>query len=105
MRDAKELTTEITNYLNTYSFKDAGAEFCVAMSREHRTLQNSFTRLVLQWLEYIATDEYRTDDRNASGKEIAKELLAAFAEKKKEEGFTGITLEMVSLPSGYCRFI
>ena len=49
--DAKELTSEITNYLNTYG--DKSVEFNEAMSREHRTLQQNFTRLCLAWIEVL----------------------------------------------------
>lgn len=95
--EAKELTKEITNYVN--SFGDKSVEFNKAMSSEHRTLQANFTRLALAWLEYVASDEYRTDLRNEGCKKIASELMESFKEKKRAEGFTGITLELVSKPS------
>ena len=44
--DAKELANEITNYLNTYG--DKSVEFNEAMSREHRTLQQNFTEIMLR---------------------------------------------------------
>lgn len=95
--EARELTNQITNYVN--SFNDKSVEFNKAMSNEHRTLQTNFTRLALAWIEYVASDEYRTDLRNEGCKKIASELLELFKEKKRAEGFTGTTLEMVSKPS------
>lgn len=103
MKQTKEVVQEITDYVNT--FNDKGEEFCEAMSREHRTLQQSFTRLCLKWLEHCASDEYRTDARNEQSKRIAMELLKGFKELKEKEGFTGDTLKLMSKPSGYLGFI
>ena len=97
--DARELTNEITNHLN--SFNDKSEEINNAMSREHRTLQQNFTRLCLKWLEYVASDEYNTDGRNEQSKEVAQTLLNGFREIKAKEGYTGKSLEMMSKPSGY----
>lgn len=103
MKTTKELVNDITDYVNTFSNK--GEEFCKVMSVEHRTLQQSFTKLCLTWLEHCAKDEYQTDLRNEDSKKIAKELMEAFREKKMKEGYTGETLELMSKPSGYLRFI
>lgn len=92
-----ELINEITNYVN--SFKNQGPEFCAAMSVEHKTLQQNFTRLCLQWIEHVASSDYKTDARNEDSKKIACELLQAFREKQEQAGFTGETLDLVSLPS------
>lgn len=110
MTTTKELVQEFSDYVNT--FNDKGKEFCDVMSNfcndmsvEHRTLQQSFTKLCLQWLEHCASDEYRTDARNEGSKEIAKQLLSLFKEKQMKEGFTGDTLDLMSKPSGYLRCI
>ena len=106
MKQAKELVQEFTDYVN--SFNDKGQEFikamdciCNEMSCEHRTLQQSFTKLCLQWLEHCASNEYRFDGRNEQSHQIAKELLAGFRDKQIKNGFTGETLKMMSKPSGY----
>lgn len=99
MTQTKELVQDITDYLNT--FNDKSPEFCQTMSSEHRTLQQSFTKLCLKWLEHCASDEYRTDPRNEQSKKIAMELMDCFKEKQIQEGFTGETLKMMSKPSGY----
>lgn len=103
MKNTKEVVQEITDYVNT--FNDKGKEFCQAMSCEHRTLQQSFTKLCLQWLEHCASEEYRTDARNEGSKKIARELLEGFRDKQIKEGFTGETLELMSKPSGYLPHI
>ena len=99
MKETKELVREVSDYVNTFNNKEA--EFCQAMSCEHRTLQQSFTKLCLSWLEHVASPEYRTDGRNEQSQEIAKQLLAGFRDKQIQEGFTGNTLEMMSKPSGH----
>jgi len=103
MKDTKELVQEISDYVNT--FGDKSQEFCQAMSVEHRTLQQSFTKLCLKWLEHVASDEYRTDGRNEQSQKIAKELLDGFKEKQIKEGYTGETLKLMSKPSGYLSCI
>ena len=50
-------------------------EFCVLMGREHRTLQQSFTRLCLKWIHHASKDSYGTDPRNEYSKKTAKEIV------------------------------
>jgi hypothetical protein len=83
MKNTKELVQEFSDYVNT--FGDKSQEFCQAMSVEHRTLQQSFTKLCLKWLE--------------------QELLDGFKEKQIKEGYTGETLKLMSKPSGYLSCI
>ena len=97
--DSRELTNIITNHLNT--FGDKSEAFNEAMSREHRTLQQNFTRLCLKWLEHVASDNYSTDGRNEQSKDIAQTLLNGFKELKIKEGYSGHSLDMMSKPSGY----
>ena len=63
----------VSDMLNNFSFDDAG--FCKAMEQEHKTLQQSFTRLCIHWLCTCASDEYRTDGRNQASHDIAKALI------------------------------
>ncbi len=80
--DVKQLGIEaakkVSNVVN-YSGGYGNDSFIQEMSNEHRTLQQSFTRLCLQWLEYIASTD-RVDGRNISSKKVAKELHEGFAE-------------------------
>ena len=57
----KELVRTITGALNSFSFKYE--EFCKEMEYEHRTLQQSFTRLCVCWLRHCADMEHY-DARN-----------------------------------------
>jgi hypothetical protein len=75
---AKKLTNDITDYLNTFNDREKSDSFNKAMSNEHRTLQQNFTRLALRWIEHVASDNYQTDPRNESSKHICKQLLEHF---------------------------
>ena len=99
----KELVNEITDYLNSYSSKTK--EFNSQMSVEHRTLQQSFTRLCLGWIEFVASDEYRTDPRNQDSKAVCMKLMQCFRREMASEGYTNETLDLMSKPSGCCAHI
>lgn len=68
--------TFMGNIVNPMSFKPD--TFIQAMSTEHRTLQQSVTRLMLQWLEHVASPEYRRDLRNESSHLVCKEMINGF---------------------------
>jgi len=101
--NTKEVVQTMSNFVNSFSVTHE--EFCNEMSREHRTLQQSFTRLCLQWIEHVASEEYRTDGRNEGSKAVAKELLKGFKDQRVLEGYTGKSLETMSKPSKYVGMI
>ena len=69
----KENVQMVSDMLNSFSFDPEG--FCKEMTREHRTLQQSFTRLCIHWLCTCASDEYQFDGRNEASHEIAKAII------------------------------
>ena len=73
MNSEKKNVEVVSNMLNSFSFNPE--EFCKEMTREHRTLQQSFTRLCIHWLCTCASDDYRYDGRNEASHEIAKALI------------------------------
>ena len=93
MNDSKKLANEITNYLST--FGDKSEEFNNAMSTEHRTLQQNFTRLVLGWVEHVASNEYRHDGRNEASHNTCKQLMDGFRTIQEREGYDGETLNFM----------
>jgi len=75
--------TEITNYVNSTSRHE---DFNLSMQSQHRTLQQSFTKLCLAWVEHVASDNYRTDPRNEASKEICQRIMLLWkADIAKEE--------------------
>lgn len=77
--EAKELATTVSNGINNMSFNYE--EFIAEMGNDHRTLQQSFTRLCLAWLNHVGNDDYRYDGRNEASHKIAKELIEMYTEK------------------------
>ena len=71
-KDNKNVET-VSTMLNDFGFSAKG--FCESMTREHRTLQQSFTRLCIEWLQTCADAEYRYDGRNEASHEVAKALI------------------------------
>lgn len=65
--------TGVLNYMSNDSERGYLA-FSVAMEREHRTLQQAFTRLCLAWFLFAANPDYRTDLRNEATHELAATL-------------------------------
>jgi hypothetical protein len=81
---AKELAGQVTDYVNSYS-NDRNKQFAVALCSEHRTLQQSALRMMLETIELMASDDYRTDGRNEGSKTTAKRLMKGFAKVIAEE--------------------
>ena len=76
MITTKETVTTMTDFVNNFSHDNK--EFCELMSREHRYLQEEFTRLCLEWIATCGSDDYRFDGRNEYSHVICKELCKHF---------------------------
>lgn len=70
MSELKETVKAITDGVNTFSLDQN--EFNSLMSKEHRTLQQAFTRLCVGWIKHCGSDEYRFDGRNEASHEFGK---------------------------------
>jgi hypothetical protein len=66
----------MSTFVNSYNVD--GKAFIQEMNKEHRTLQQAFTKLCLQWIENVGSEDYRTDGRNEQSKETCKKLLSTF---------------------------
>lgn len=77
---AKETVGMVTDYLNSFSSKEQ--EFINEMNMEHRTLQQSFTKLCLAWLENCAKEDYHFDGRNEASHKVSKEVVEGFRDAK-----------------------
>lgn len=75
---AEELSGYIEDYFNSFSSKEKA--LIEQLERTHRTLQQSFTKFTLMWIEHLATDEYRVDGRNECSQMVAKQMMVAFKE-------------------------
>jgi hypothetical protein len=70
---AEELTDLISRYVNKYSIDHR--YFNHAMDRKHRTLQQAFMGVVLNWILHVSDND--CDGRNIYSKETAKEIVDA----------------------------
>lgn len=67
------IAEKFTGELNCFGFDYKGV--CEAMLREHRTLQQNFTRLCVEWFLTLANaEEWNFDGRNEASRELAKKL-------------------------------
>lgn len=86
----------VADMVNTMGFNTKA--FCKAMETEHRTLQQTFTQLCIDWLKTCASDDYRHDGRNEDSHWIAKEILNAYNNNHTQtsvEFFNDIRLPMI----------
>ena len=63
----------VSSMLNNFGFNPE--KFCKEFTKEHRTLQQNFTRLCIHWLCTCASDEYRYDGRNEASHKVARALI------------------------------
>lgn len=82
IQEALQLVNALGDYVNRNKSKKA---FIEAFKREHRTLQQSAFKMLLELVEEMATENYHTDGRNEQSKLMAQTLLKGFAMAKKKE--------------------
>lgn len=73
MDKTTENVRKVSDMLNSFSF--SSKDFCKEFTKEHRTIQQSLTRLCVEWLCTCASDDYRFDGRNEASHKIAKALI------------------------------
>lgn len=108
-----KLADIMTDYVNGFS-RDKGKEFIEGFTRQHRTLQQSSFRVILELIEHMASNSYQTDLRNEASKKIAEKLMAGFKKVIYEEeiamGSSPETAKEISesenfIPSRFLPFI
>jgi len=74
MKRGEKLAREMSNFANTWSAEDI-QDFINTMGNDHRTLQQSFTRLCAKWFLYLAEKEDgQYDLRNEASVNLAKKI-------------------------------
>lgn len=73
MKDMKRAQEQVSNVLNDFGFNPE--EFCKEMAKDHRTIQQSFTRLCFEWLKHCASEDYRHDERNRASHVKCKAIV------------------------------
>ena len=72
-KDAFKFKENVSDFVNC--FNPESDRFVRLMAGEHRTIQQAFTKLCLEWLEKVADEDYQTDGRNEASKKVASELI------------------------------
>lgn len=67
----QEVASAISTAVNCYCDTKKVAEY---MTYEHRTLQQTFTKVCVEWLKALSTMEHY-DERNAASVKLAKSLM------------------------------
>ena len=80
-KTANEMAEDITNYLNNFS-KTPTDELVEELLRQHRTLQQCFSRLCLRWFERVAEAPHGFDLRNEASVGLAKEIMKIAPRKR-----------------------
>lgn len=76
---AKEAAEQVANFANNMTFKQDIPHFVEAMSKEHRTLQQSFTGLCFAWIQHLASlQDGQYDGRNEASVKAAKKIMSQF---------------------------
>jgi hypothetical protein len=91
-KTASEVASVMSDFVNNFGCDKQA--FVNEMAKDHRTLQQSFTKLCLKWIEYVGSDEYRFDLRNEDSHTTCKAMISAF--KKENDNWN---------PSDYLRMI
>lgn len=71
------LASIVADCINSYSFDYK--KFAEAIGTEHRTLQQSFTRLCVRWLEHLSNQQ-NFDGRNEASVRLAKTIFCSIPE-------------------------
>jgi hypothetical protein len=75
--EAEQIAKIMSDFVNNFGVDEK--TFCETMAKDHRTLQQSFTRLCVKWFETLAKQQY-FDARNEDSVMLARE----FTEKCKD---------------------
>jgi len=71
-KEAIQMAKEVSDFVNNFSVDNKA--FCEQMAKEHRTLQQSFTRLCCAWFQTLAEAKY-FDARNEESVLLAKKIV------------------------------
>lgn len=75
---ARDLAEKVARFVNVMGNADRVKFFIEAMHNEHRTLQQSFTVMVLEWLKHLASlNQGQYDLRNAASVAVATKLIGS----------------------------
>jgi hypothetical protein len=78
----EEMSAKISGFLNGHAGSIWQNRFVWSMARAHRTMQQSFTRLCVAWLEHLAEQD-SCDLRNEASVNLAREFVEKIPANKR----------------------
>lgn len=73
MADMKREAEKLSDALGNFGF--IPELFCAEMKKDHRTIQQNFTRLCFEWLKTCAQEDYPHDERNRASHVKCKAIV------------------------------
>jgi len=73
-KTAKDISGKIADFFNTFSLRPRFELLNKELDGEHRTLQQTFTKFMVERFLHMASEDYHTDGRNQASKDLAKVL-------------------------------
>jgi len=73
-KTAKDISGKISDFFNTFSLRPRFELLNKELDKEHRTLQQTFTKFMVERFLHMASEDYQTDGRNQASKDLAKVL-------------------------------
>lgn len=83
-RESKIIAQRIGLLLSDVTFNSRNV--CKYLQKEHKTLQQSFTRLCIEWLNTCASDDYVFDGRNEASHTVSKSIMECIKEQHIDTG-------------------
>lgn len=74
LEDIQKTVDDVADIVNCFDDGPMNS-FIRQMTFKHRTLQQSFTRLCLKWIETVGCDQYPYDGRNQISHEVCKNIV------------------------------
>lgn len=86
--EVKEIEKAVRHFSDHVNHCHATMPFIIAMSKEHRTLQQAMTNCMLSWIVYLSSlPDNSFDLRNKAAVEIAKQIVEKVPEIKNRLPF------------------
>lgn len=77
--EIKEVVQTMSDFVNTFDTNRKNKVFCEEMLKQHRTLQQSFTGLCLEWIK-TCSELQHYDLRNEASVKISQKIMDALKE-------------------------
>lgn len=92
---ATQLVYDLEKFCGSWAHLERADEFILAFQKCHNTHQQNIFRMILKLIEFMASDDFRVDGRNAQSKQVAQQMLAGFLQANPEGCKLGESLSFI----------